>query len=62
MKTNKAASKRFRFTASGKVKFKRAGKRHNLGGKSSKKMLGKRKAGYVNDSDVGHIHRLLPFG
>ena len=39
MKTKKAAAKRFSFTATGKVKFKRANKRHNLGSKSAGRKL-----------------------
>jgi len=35
MKTNKAASKRFRVTKNGKVMYVHAGLRHNLEGKSA---------------------------
>lgn len=37
IKTNKAAKKRFKVTANGKVFFRPAGKRHILSGKSSKR-------------------------
>ena len=37
MKTKSAAAKRFKVSASGKVKFKRAGKRHQLGHRKSAK-------------------------
>ena len=36
-KTNKGAKKRFKVTASGKVFFRPAGKRHIMSGKSSKR-------------------------
>jgi large subunit ribosomal protein L35 len=36
-KTNKGAKKRFKVTATGKVLFRPAGKRHILSGKSSKR-------------------------
>jgi large subunit ribosomal protein L35 len=62
MKTKKAAAKRFSFTATGKVKFKRAGKRHNLGHKSPGQKLGLRKAGYVFEGDVRNVERCLPYG
>ena len=62
MKTKKAAAKRFSFTATGKVKFKRAGKRHNLGHKNSKAKLQLRSAGYVFSGDVKNIERCLPYG
>lgn len=62
LKTKKAAAKRFRYTATGKVKFKRGGLRHNLGGKKASFKLGLRKAGYVTDGDVKHIEECLPYG
>ena len=37
LKTNKGAKKRFKITATGKVLFRPAGKRHILSGKSSKR-------------------------
>lgn len=62
MKTKKAAAKRFTFTATGKVKFKRAGKRHNLGHKTSPAKRKLRKAGYLIPGDENHIERCLPYG
>jgi large subunit ribosomal protein L35 len=62
MKTKKAAAKRFSFTATGKVKFKRAGKRHMLGHKSSANKLKLRKGGIVFKGDVQHIVECLPYG
>jgi large subunit ribosomal protein L35 len=62
IKSKKAASKRFSFTATGKVKFKRTKKRHNLGNKSAAKKLGLRKSGLLFEGDVRHIRRCLPYG
>lgn len=62
MKTKKAAAKRFKFTATGKIKFKRTKKRHNLGNKSGSKILSLRKAGYVFEGDEKNIERCLPYG
>ncbi len=62
LKTKKAAAKRFSFTATGKVKFKRAGKRHNLGHKNSKAKLKLRKGGILFEGDVKHIEKCLPYG
>jgi large subunit ribosomal protein L35 len=62
LKTKKAAAKRFSFTATGKVKFKRAGKRHNLGHKNSASKLALRKGGYVFDGDVKHVEKCMPYG
>jgi len=61
-KTKKAAAKRFKFTATGKVKFKRQGKRHLLGSKSAKKKLQKRAGGMVFSGDVKHIVECMPYG
>jgi large subunit ribosomal protein L35 len=61
LKTNRAASKRFRKTATG---FKRysAGRRHNLGHTASKTKRHLRSGGssLVHESDVGRITQLLP--
>ena len=62
MKTKKAAAKRFSFTATGKVKFKRTNKRHNLGNKSSARKLKLRKGGLVFDGDIKHVEKCMPYG
>lgn len=62
LKTKKAAAKRFSFTATGKVKFKRAGKRHNLGSKNSAGKLKLRKGGYVFEGDIKHVEKCMPYG
>jgi large subunit ribosomal protein L35 len=62
IKSKKAAAKRFSFTATGKVKFKRTNKRHNLGNKSSARKLKLRKSGILFAGDVGHIEKCLPYG
>jgi large subunit ribosomal protein L35 len=62
MKTHSGAKKRFKLTASGKVKFKRAKMRHILEKKSKSMKRKARKAGYLSDCDAGHIAKLLPNG
>jgi large subunit ribosomal protein L35 len=62
LKTKKAAAKRFSFTATGKVKFKRAGKRHCLGAKNSASKLKLRKGGYIFKGDVQHVVECMPYG
>jgi len=62
LKTKKAAAKRFSFTATGKVKFKRTNKRHNLGNKSASRKLKLRADGIVFEGDVRHIEKCLPYG
>ncbi len=62
IKSKKAASKRFKFTATGKVKFKRVGKRHNLGNKSAKRKLALRAGSYLIPGDARHVAQCLPYG
>ncbi|MGZ3698506.1 MAG: 50S ribosomal protein L35 [Bdellovibrionota bacterium] len=61
-KTKKAAAKRFSFTATGKVKFKRTNKRHGMSNKSSARKLALRKAGLIFDGDIKHIEKCMPYG
>jgi large subunit ribosomal protein L35 len=62
MKTKKSAAKRFKVTAGGKVKYKKAGKRHQLGHrKSAKNKLSKRKGAFVHPSSAHHALDCLPY-
>lgn len=51
MKTKKAASKRFRITGGGKVRFQRAGVRHNL-----EKMSGKDHRHLSSEAELAPEH------
>jgi len=62
LKTKKAAAKRFSFTATGKVKFKRANKRHCLGNKTAARKLKLRSAGYIFEGDIRHVEKCMPYG
>jgi large subunit ribosomal protein L35 len=63
MKTRKSAAKRYSFTGSGKVKYKKQNLRHILTKKSSKRKRGLRHTGILSDSEVGVIRKkLLPYG
>ena len=62
MKSNSGAKKRFRFTASGKVKYKKANKSHILTNKKTKRKRKLRAAGYLDPSDEQRVRRLLPYG
>jgi large subunit ribosomal protein L35 len=61
LKTNKAASKRFRKTANG-FKSYGSGRRHNLGHIDSKNKRHARSGGssLIHKSDVGRVTQLLP--
>lgn len=58
-KTRKAAAKRFKKTATGKIKFKKSGKGHLLTGKSRKRkrQLGKR--GVLGEQASKRIRTML---
>lgn len=58
-KTNKAAAKRVRVTATGKMKFSKPGTGHLLGGKSRKRKRNLRKAGILSKPETRRIQRLI---
>lgn len=62
MKSKSAAKKRFKFTASGKVKFSRAGVRHLLTGGSRKQKRNLKGTAVMKKCDQGHVENCLPYG
>jgi large subunit ribosomal protein L35 len=63
MKTKKSAAKRFDFTGTGKVKYKKQNLRHILTKKSSKRKRKLRHAGILSSDNVPVIRKqLLPYG
>jgi len=62
IKTNKGAAKRFKITATGKIKMKRAGMRHILTSKATGTKRVLRKASLVDPADVKAVRRMLPNG
>ncbi|HHP50453.1 MAG TPA: 50S ribosomal protein L35 [Moorella mulderi] len=61
MKTHSGASKRFRYTATGKIRRYRAYKSHLLEGKSAKRKRRLRQPALVHDSNYRQVARLLPY-
>ncbi|MEX2602213.1 MAG: 50S ribosomal protein L35 [Balneolaceae bacterium] len=61
MKSNSGAKKRFKVTGSGKIKRKKAGKRHILTKKSSKRKRNLGQSTLVDPTNEGAIKRLLPY-
>ena len=59
VKTNSGAKKRFRLTASGKIRMKHAFKNHILTKKSKKRKLKLGQPGYVSDADLKNVKFLL---
>jgi len=62
MKTNRAAAKRFRTTASGKIRRGKGFKNHILTKKTTKRKRSLRKSDLVDSTNEKQIKRLLPYG
>jgi len=58
-KTNKSAAKRFSKTATGKLKYKKAGSGHLLGGKSRKRKRNLRKVGVLSAVETKRISKMI---
>jgi len=61
IKTNRAAAKRFRVTATGKIKRNKGFKSHLLSSKGKKRKRRLRKAALVAEVQVKNIHKLIPY-
>lgn len=61
MKTHSGASKRFKKSKSGLIKYTQAGRRHILTKKSSKRKCHLRKSAYINCCDAANVAALLPY-
>jgi large subunit ribosomal protein L35 len=61
IKTNRAAAKRFRKTASGKIKCGHAFKSHILTKKSTKRKRGLRAPNHLKACDAPGVARMLPY-
>ena len=61
IKTKKSVAKRFKITGTGKVMRMRAGRRHLLQGKSSKRRRSLGKSTVVDPTDAYRITQSLPF-
>jgi large subunit ribosomal protein L35 len=61
MKSNSSAKKRFKLTAKGRIKRKKAYLRHNLSSKSSTAKRRLRKGGYVSKTQEHQIKAMLPY-
>ena len=60
IKTRRAAAKRFKKTATGKIKRKKAYASHILTKKSPKRKRSLRKASLISPVDISRIRRMLP--
>ena len=60
LKTNRGAAKRFKKTASGKIRFRRANRNHIKTKQTSKRVRQARRNGVMCDADAKLVHRMLP--
>ena len=61
MKTKRAAAKRFKATASGKLKRSSGWKRHKLEAKGPKRKRHLRKPQLISEADLPRLKRLVPY-
>ena len=61
LKSHKGASKRFKKTATGKVKRGHSGLRHMLSSKPHKRKQKLGKATLVSDGDLRKVKRMIPY-
>jgi len=61
IKTKKSISKRVKVTASGKMLRRKAGKRHLLSGKTSKRKKALGKNTLISRADEKRVRRMIPY-
>lgn len=61
IRTNRSAAKRFRVTASGKIKRNKGYKRHILSSKNKKRKRHLRQATTVAAVEIKNIRKLIPY-
>jgi large subunit ribosomal protein L35 len=62
MKSNSSATKRFKRTASGKIKRGQSHRRHILTKKSTKRKRHLRSPEMIHESDAASVRRMMPYG
>ncbi|RMB12650.1 50S ribosomal protein L35 [Eilatimonas milleporae] len=62
MKTKSGVKKRFRLTASGKVRSAQAGKRHGMIKRTNKQIRNQRGTTILNDCDATIVKKWMPYG
>ncbi len=61
IKTNRSAAKRFKKTATGKIKRRKAFASHILTKKTTKRKRNLRQSSLVHKSDEGRVKRMIPY-
>ena len=62
LKTCKAVSRRVKITGRGKLVYHRAGRRHLLTGKPSRRMRPLRRGNVLSRVEENRVKKLLPYG
>jgi large subunit ribosomal protein L35 len=62
MKTKSGAKKRFRLTASGKVRANQANKQHGMIKRTNKQIRNQRGTTILSDQDARIVKQFLPYG
>jgi large subunit ribosomal protein L35 len=62
LKTKSGVKKRFKVTASGKIKFTQAGKRHGMIKRTTKFIRQARGTSVLDDSDARIVKKFIPYG
>jgi large subunit ribosomal protein L35 len=62
LKTHKGAAKRFRFTATGKIKRGKSHARHILTKQTAKRKRNLDQDTYVSEGDQKRVEKMLPYG
>ncbi|NJL97510.1 MAG: 50S ribosomal protein L35 [Synechococcaceae cyanobacterium RM1_1_27] len=62
LKTRRSAAKRFQFTGSGKIKFRRSGHNHLLEHKTTKRKRSLRGTALVDERDAENVRLMMPYG
>ncbi len=62
LKTKSGAKKRFRLTASGKVRGNQAGKQHGMIKRTNKQLRNQRGTTILSPQDAKIVKKLLPYG
>jgi large subunit ribosomal protein L35 len=62
MKTKSGVKKRFKLTATGKVKMTQAGKQHGMIKRSNKQIRNQRGTTIMDESNARVIRKMMPYG
>jgi large subunit ribosomal protein L35 len=62
MKTKSSAKKRFKITATGKIKMTQAGKQHGMIKRSNKQIRNQRGTTIMDASNAKAVRKMMPYG